>query len=810
MPRRTFKQLKGLLYAIKNGEFEGLPPFFRSKAFTVVVLLFLSLFIALLATMSLQRIPSHLVEGMVAPRDIKADKNYEIVDQEATEKSRRDAMASVQPVFDYDEYLVKSVIERVRVAFANARIRYNSLVGSKAAAAKAAKSILGEKDGKELKEVFSDSLGVVPQPQQWDFLLKDGFSAASENLIVGVLSRALDGPVVAEKGPIEDAGEKGVILRRNIGTDESGEEVLEESVWKDTSGIRSIGETKEGILRRQALISRGRDNSYLDNLSPLIQELVVPNCTFDRQQTERRRDEAALGVKSSILKIKSGEMIIREGARYEPWHIKVLNGIKLEKSRRIYQIDFLGTFLLIFLLISIPFYLAEKLFEQAKTKSVDHILMVLVATALFLVIKVEMMLAPTLQNAFFFGVPVSTLYYAFPVAAGAMLLRMYLGVEITAVFSIVMSVILGLMVDGDVDYVAFCIVTNLAAVVAITRVDKRSAIFKAGVIVGVVGMASILGSSLIDSASAAEPVVVSEILWSMLVAFVGGIGSSIFTMIAMTLIESISGYTSDIKLLELANLNHPLLRELIVRAPGTYHHSHLVGVLGEAAAEAVHANALLVRVGAYYHDIGKMRKPQYFIENMKPGDNRHEKISPNMSALVVAAHVKDGVEMGKAAGIPKRIIDMMPEHHGTRIMNFFYNRAKEQADPEMGKVDDKDFRYPGPKPQSREAAILMLADVTEAAVRSLKEKTTVRIQQTVEKVINDIFAESQLDECDLTLKDLNEIAKAFMRILLGIYHQRIEYPKDVENDKSEISIIDESSTREVVGEERLPAGETKH
>ena len=276
-------------------------------------------------------------------------------------------------------------------------------------------------------------------------------------------------------------------------------------------------------------------------------------------------------------------------------------------------------------------------------------------------------------------------------------------------------------------------------------------------------------------------------------AFLGGVGCAVYVMIGAPIVESISGYTSDIKLLELANLNHPLLRELIVRAPGTYHHSHLVGILAEAAAEAIGANSLLVRVGAYYHDVGKIKKPQYFIENSRNGENKHEKLSPYMSALIVSAHVKDGLEMAMGAGIPKVISDMIPQHHGTRLISYFYEKARQMKDPEIEKVDEKDFCYPGPKPQTREAAILMLADVTEASVRALKEKSTTRIRQTVQHAINDIFAESQLDQCDLTLRDLNDIAESFVRILLGIYHQRIEYPKG-EHEKTDINVVGNSST----------------
>jgi putative nucleotidyltransferase with HDIG domain len=202
-----------------------------------------------------------------------------------------------------------------------------------------------------------------------------------------------------------------------------------------------------------------------------------------------------------------------------------------------------------------------------------------------------------------------------------------------------------------------------------------------------------------------------------------------------------------------------------------------VGILAEAAAEKIGANPLLARVGAYYHDIGKMRKPQYYIENTKDNANWHERISPHMAALIISSHIKDGVEMAKQHGLPQQIVDMIPQHHGTKMISFFYEMAKKTNDPDLEKLNEADFRYPGPKPQSQEAGILLLADGVEAAVRALKEKTPTRIQQTVESIINKSFVESQLDECDLTLKDLTDIATTFTHILVGIYHQRIEYPR---------------------------------
>ena len=245
-------------------------------------------------------------------------------------------------------------------------------------------------------------------------------------------------------------------------------------------------------------------------------------------------------------------------------------------------------------------------------------------------------------------------------------------------------------------------------------------------------------------------------------------------------VESVFGYTTDVKLLELANREQPLLRELEVRAPGTYHHSMMVGHLAEKAAEAIGANALLAKVGGYYHDIGKMRRPHFFVENVSihGGENRHARLAPSMSARIIQAHVKDGVELGVSHGLAEPIMRGIRQHHGTSIIRFFYEKAKEVADPEKGElVAEHDYRYPGPKPQTREAGILMLADSCEAASRALADSSPSRIQQLVQRLINNYFRDGQLDECSLTLRDLHAIARSFIDTLSAIRHERIDYPE---------------------------------
>jgi hypothetical protein len=257
-------------------------------------------------------------------------------------------------------------------------------------------------------------------------------------------------------------------------------------------------------------------------------------------------------------------------------------------------------------------------------------------------------------------------------------------------------------------------------------------------------------------------------------AFLGAFLSAVFVLALGPVYESIFNYTTDVKLLELANMSHPLMREMIVRTPGTYHHSQLVGILAEAGAQAIGVNHLLCRVASYYHDIGKMKKPEYFIENQK-GYNPHDQLTPQMSAQVIAAHVSDGIELGRKHKLPERIMDMIPQHQGTKLIGYFYNKAKSlNAGVELREAD---FRYAGPKPQSREAGVIMFADTIEAAVRAMPDKEPSKIRTMVEKLINMHFIDEQLDECDLTLRDLHHVSDAFVKILVGIYHQRIEYPE---------------------------------
>lgn len=310
------------------------------------------------------------------------------------------------------------------------------------------------------------------------------------------------------------------------------------------------------------------------------------------------------------------------------------------------------------------------------------------------------------------------------------------------------------------------------------RVRSRSAYLTAGLNVALVSLLFVFLSLLIEAT-----LVPHEIVAKLAGSIFGGLLAAFLAAGLTPVIEYLGGYATDMRLIEMATLDHPLLKELSIQAPGTWNHSMVMGMMVESGAEAIGANSIVCRVGAYFHDSGKMKKPLYFVENQAPGENRHDKLSPSMSALIIRSHVKDGIELARKYKVPGIIEDMIPQHHGTSLIEYFYEKSRKEAeeageDPES--IDPTLYRYPGPKPQTKEAGLLMLADGIEAAARTLPDPSHDRIQGMVQKMINKVFSSGELNECELTLRDLHNIAKCFTRVLAGIYHQRVAYAEPAE------------------------------
>jgi putative nucleotidyltransferase with HDIG domain len=361
--------------------------------------------------------------------------------------------------------------------------------------------------------------------------------------------------------------------------------------------------------------------------------------------------------------------------------------------------------------------------------------------------------------------------YLMPVAAGTMLYATIIEPRFAMLMGIVLSLASNIVAGNDLRFLIVCLVGATAGVFGIVHLQQRSSLMRAGIGVSVSSLLTIGALGLADG-SPINVNLLEQQFWGIL----NGVVSAVVTMGSLPFFEGLFGIITPVKLIELSNPNHPLLKKLLVEAPGTYHHSILVGNLAEAATEAVGGNSLLARVGAYYHDVGKTRRPYFFIENQMGGDNPHDKTTPTLSTLIITAHVRDGVEMAKEQGIPERIIEFIREHHGDTLVSYFFTRATEGGS--RTEYAEQDFRYEGPRPTSKETAIVMLADSVEAAVRSMGILAASRIETAVRKIIRDKLNDHQLDKCDLTLGDLDVIAQVFTSVLTGIFHPRIEYPEE--------------------------------
>lgn len=430
----------------------------------------------------------------------------------------------------------------------------------------------------------------------------------------------------------------------------------------------------------------------------------------------------------------------------------------------------LGTSLLVILLLAILFEFATANIRKFSPDDRDLLFLTLLLVALLACTKTTVAILPYLGQALP-EVPSSSYVYGIGIAAGAILVRIVLNSETALVFSLVASTFAGWLLSNSFFFSLYFFIGSVVGAHSVGYCEERSILVKAGAKVGLVNGLTILCQTLIRHQG-----VHSTVGFDLLFGFLGGAVSALAVLGILPIVEWVFGYTTNIKLLELANLNHPLLKRLILEAPGTYHHSVVVATLAETAGRSVNANPLLARVSAYYHDIGKINKPLYFVENQGLDENKHDKLAPSMSSLILLSHVKEGLELAREYGLGGKISHIIQEHHGTNLISFFYQKAKEQEKPQMKQVEEESYRYPGPKPQTKEAGLVLLADSVEAASRTLVEPTPARLQGMVQRIINNIFTEGQLDECELSLKDLHQIAKSFLPILAGIHHHRVEYP----------------------------------
>lgn len=521
-----------------------------------------------------------------------------------------------------------------------------------------------------------------------------------------------------------------------------------------------IKEDEEDLIRRRlnqeiALYPFSADLKRIAEV--VIKPLVEQNMTLNTQATEDNREQARRQIEPTI--ILRGTLIVSEGEPVTEQQLLLLEDLGLIRGQQADYAGYIGLFLLLIIVfIVVIIYMSIFVPEVYRNPS----LMLLMG--LIFIITLLLSVATT----FFSG-------YLIPVATGAILITVFFGYKLALIINMILALMVGLITGGDFTFVLIALLGGLVSIYAVTRLSQRSDLARAGFYVALVNAALIVSSYLFSGNVSLE----IESLRSLGYDLVAGIGNGIFSSVVaiglLPFLESLFNVTTAITLLELSNPNHPLLREMLMKAPGTYYHSMMVSNLAETAAERVHANSLLARVGAYYHDIGKLKRPFFFSENQLSGENPHAKLSPNLSSLIIGSHPKDGVELGLKYRLPEAILDIALQHHGTSMISFFYLQALENN--ERNDVVAENFRYDGPKPQSKEAAIIMLADAIEAGVRSLSDATGNKVEQMIRRMIREKVDDGQLDQCALTLNDIEKIIQAFIYIMSGIYHSRIEYPE---------------------------------
>jgi len=686
--------------------------------------------------------------GSIATSDFRASQDYLIEDRALTEQRRKEAGNNAPVVYSLNDRVPAYIIDKLTQALSTIR---------------------AERTTKQTKS-----------SSEWRKLLAPILDTELSDYEIQALTR-----VKSDKDFLEDCVslmtdlyQRKIVLDSKVFLTDSrrGLEIFDNSGRLVGDADSSANHIEIGAAR--SIVSDWEltglaTSSDSSRLSAIISRILLPNLFYNREASELRAKTAMDSVRPIMFKVQKGEMIARVGERISSEQAHKINTIFGRQHAGSHIFSSAGIFSLIVLLFYFPYRFACKNIRKFNPSNKDILIISVLIVGSFFLFKTALLISHNI-GALYPAIDPVNYFYLFPFAASAMIVRIFINSEVALVCCAIQAPLLGIMFESNMMVVIYAMLGGIIGAHGVRHCTSRNTIYVAGLKTSVVNLAMALSFQTFNNS-----LFNVQTVYVALFAIASGIISAGFVSGFIPAIETLFQYTTDIKLLELANLNTPILRELMVRAPGTYHHSVIVGNLVETAAESINANPLLARVAAYYHDIGKSSKPMYFIENQRGEENRHDKLTPSMSALILISHIKEGGELAREKHLGQPIIDIIRQHHGTALIRFFYERAKSQTVADSQAVEEKDFRYPGPKPQTREAGIVMLADCVEAASRVLHNPTPDRIQGMVQKLINNIFIDGQLDECELTLNNLHEIAKSFNRVLNGIFHHRIDYLEPV-------------------------------
>jgi cyclic-di-AMP phosphodiesterase PgpH len=673
------------------------------------------LVLAMTAILAVDLSPQLILQaGDLAPTDIKAPKAITFTNPVLTNQAQQAARDQVQPQYDFTSERAIAISTEQLAAFSRRVLPVDTAFDPKTSA-------------QQRLQILNDALPDLSAEARTDLLSLD----AKRWLAVRTeAARILD--------------------------------VTERTELRDTEAA----DVRQHLTERMA---GGLSDTERELAAELIGPLVVPNSSFSQALTNQAKDDAAAGVAPVIDRFVQGEVIVRAGTKLDDVDIARIHALGLDTGAPdVAGVGgwFLLTGLLVMLLLGWIWRFRRAFWHRTNVLMLIALLVVITTFAVKL----------TAGRAF--------MPFALPVAAVGILVTVLLDAETAVVVTAVVAIVMGAVNGPSLELGSYALLGGMAGILAIRRGDRLGMFIQAGAAAFVAQALVVTAFSLLGER---DPTGVAQLIGaaglSAGVAAVAAIGS-------FAVLGSVFGLLTVFQLLELANPSQPLLRRLLIETPGTYHHSLMVGNLAERAAEVIGADPLITRVAAYYHDIGKLANPAAFIENQAGGENVHDQLSPEESAQILKQHVADGIDLAYQSRLPKPVIAFIPQHHGTAVMSYFSAKAKELAadvygglDTEEGRraaesIDARRFRHAGPKPQSREAALIMLADGVEASVRSLASRDEAAIRAMVQRIIAERMDDGQFDDCDLTLRDIKRIEDAFVAQLLGMYHQRVAYPQN--------------------------------
>ena len=746
---------------------ENLPVFIKKPRFQrwfLLVSLSLMFTFLLLPTVPLSQ-PEFKV-GAIADKDIKADRDFLVEERASTDLKRIEAAKSVPSVYDYDDHMATQIRGNIMKAFLAVQESRQKATSDEEEISTDAQAVKKDRS----PGIFEKYLEIKLTGEELAVLEQFEFPSSLAEKISSLIMDVYRDRMITNAAFSPSEHERGIIVKNT--------RTLLESQENKLSDIMQIQDVQWLLKQRVKSIYPAADPELRKTTVSLAGKLLQPSLTYNRQITEIRRRAAMDAVKPVSFEVQKNEMIVREGEKITITDLDKINAFFKQQSQRKTSLiaGFAGMFMLIFSFATALMFLSQKgLSAPGDKTSQNRLLLCLTVITVFqfLAIEAVIFISDAIHRSFPY-LSTETILYTTPFAVGTLLTGYLFSRQVALLFSIFMCFLIAFMIPSQQLYVP--LFAFLGFIIVIYKGDhyrRRTVFIKIGLFLGLMNMATILAISLLTGQQASF-----DTLLKLIAGFTGGFMSGIIVAGVGPIFESVFGFTTDIKLLELANLNQPIFQRMIIEAPGSYHHSIIVGSMVEAAAEAIGADSILCKVSAYYHDIGKMKKPLYFIENQGKGENRHDKLSPRMSSLVIISHVKDGCELAATCQLGRKITDIIRQHHGTSLVGYFYEKAKRDKEPSIRSLPESHFRYPGPRPQTKEAGLVLLGDVIEASSRTLVQPTPARIQNLVRDRIDKVFMDGQLDECDLTLKDLNLIEESFVRILNGVFHHRVSYFDD--------------------------------